>query len=695
MGWYNELWDAARFLNIFGSSQVDGPWRYCWIPECITQTAVFGDTTLTTPTTACQLGVLWGTGHAQSSGIKWRVEKEIPHIIVVNPIPNEEVDYADIWLPVRPASDAALAMAWLKIIIDEGLYDKKFVKLWTSGFDQLKERVKDSTPEWAAEKCWVSKNDIIDSARMYGTIKPAALIWGTAIGHTGHNAQAIEHARICLRAITGNLAADGGDSFRHIHPITNIPRLARYELQEMLPDETMKLALGSNKFRLSSWQLKGKIATGMLTSLRNASLACFVDSAIFREKSRLHIKGTDFYSNDSPITALIATDAIANSVAGSHKIFDALMNLELSVHIDSHWNPAMFISDYALPATHYYERPSISWLEHGNVAGAGAAGAPKSVPGKWDRHTYYDLWKALGERLGQEGYWPWKDLEDFYEYCTQAGLRMSWEEFSTRRIFDIEPIRHKEYEKNGWLTRSGKVELYSSVMKDLNYDPLPNHKEPLESPYATPDLYKEYPIIATMTNRKYQYTQASFRAAKVLREPYPYPYVQMNPKLAQKIGVKENDWVWIETTPSIYGGPNKVLQRAFFKEKLDPRYVCLDYGWWYPELPWEIDYSKIPNPKFGNDKGCAFSQMGPYDCGGQILSNANNTTTMDLDHLSDHNGCWVDTALLAKVYKAEDKDVIPELKKLTYYQGRLDRGWKTPPEPHTFDGPAIAAKTKY
>ena len=112
---------------------------------------------------------------------------------------------------LRPGTDAALALGWLNVIIAENLYDKDFVEKWCHGFDALKERVKQYPPRKVAEITWLSEQDIVQTARLYATSKPAAIIWGVKSDMQGRNVTGITQAKCILRAITGNLDVVGGD----------------------------------------------------------------------------------------------------------------------------------------------------------------------------------------------------------------------------------------------------------------------------------------------------------------------------------------------------------------------------------------------------------------------------------------------------------------------------------------------------
>ena len=72
---------------------------------------------------------------------------------------------AEYWLPIRPATDLPLALAWLNVITQEDLVDHEFIEYWCAYYDELKEHVAQFTPEWAAEICEVPAEDIAAAAR--------------------------------------------------------------------------------------------------------------------------------------------------------------------------------------------------------------------------------------------------------------------------------------------------------------------------------------------------------------------------------------------------------------------------------------------------------------------------------------------------------------------------------------------------
>ena len=74
---------------------------------------------------------------------------------------------AAIWLPVKPGTDAALALAFLHTVIEEKLYDRDFVEKWTEGFAELSEHVKEYSPEKISDITGIPARTIREAARLY------------------------------------------------------------------------------------------------------------------------------------------------------------------------------------------------------------------------------------------------------------------------------------------------------------------------------------------------------------------------------------------------------------------------------------------------------------------------------------------------------------------------------------------------
>lgn len=116
---------------------------------------------------------------------------------------------ADVHLRLRSGTVAAMCLGWLKVIFDEGLYDKKFVAKWCTGFDGLKARVDEYPLERVSAVTGVDLPVIAEAARLYATAAGAIIPW-TPITDMRISSTSAVRLRSILRAVTGHLDVVGG-----------------------------------------------------------------------------------------------------------------------------------------------------------------------------------------------------------------------------------------------------------------------------------------------------------------------------------------------------------------------------------------------------------------------------------------------------------------------------------------------------
>jgi anaerobic selenocysteine-containing dehydrogenase len=179
----------------------------------------------------------------------------------------------------------------------------------------------------------------------------------------------------------------------------------------------------------------------------------------------------------------------------------------------------------------------------------------------------------LAKRVGLDEYFWADEKEAFDLILSPSGL--TFEELKKQRVLQAE-MQYRKYEKAGFRTQSGKVEIYSQVLEGLGYSPLPVFNEPAETPYGSPELARDYPLVLTSAKEAYYYHSAC-RNIPRLRRIAPHPIARLNPETAAKLGLAEGDWVYIETKRG------RIKQRLSLDRDLDPRVVVAAYGWWFPE----------------------------------------------------------------------------------------------------------------
>ena len=501
--------------------------------------------------------VIWGNNPlaANSDGFygHWVVDlmKRGTELIVVDPRLTWLASRAKHWLQIRPGTDAALALGFLNVIINENLYDHDFVENWTYGFEDLKKRVQDYPPSKVAEITWIPEEKIVEAARFYAQSKPAAIQWGLAVDMT-KEATAAGMAISDLWAITGNLDVPGGNQV--VVPPFGVaaPWLGGFGY-ELLPPEVHAKRAGVDKYPM--------LGFGFL-----------IDSADELVDQML----TD---EPYPIKAawLETNNPLACMSADPQKQYRALKRMDFVVVVDLFMTPtATAVADIVLPAGTYAERDSIRalWYFLGSINKAVQVGEAKGD---------HQIQLEMGKRLNPEA-WPWDNVQDLLS-AEMGTSGMSFQELRDGGVWRYPPFEYRKYEKGmlredgepGFNTPSTKIELSSILMQQWGYDPLPFFEEPPDSPVSRPDLAKEYPLILTTGARPWGYFHSEHRQVPVLRELHPEPTVEIHPDDAARYGIQEGDWVTIENR---YG---KCKQRAHITPAILRGVVNADHAWWFPE----------------------------------------------------------------------------------------------------------------
>jgi len=614
-------WARRRFMNLFGSPNGFHNSHLCWIPTFMVETAIYGWCPFELDMDNSRCLVLWGQNPGASGMPEMHHITELQakglKVIVIDPRFTETAAKADMWLPLRPGSDLALALAWLNVIIDEGLFDPDFVNNFCVGFGELAEHVEQYTPEWAAPLTWLSADKIRESARMYATNRPGNIQWGVAIDQSGKPAGAAMHARALIRAITGNLDAPGSDLLTGPSPdfITD----EEMEANDQLPEQQKTKQIGADRYKMVTWPGYGRIAELTREVWGKAPTAEWMCEAHPPSVFKAILSEKPY-----PVKAMLvsATNPI-NSYGDSKMIVEALRAVDFLVTCEYWMTPTAALSDYILPVAGALERPNIT-----STYGCSdfILASQRAIQPMYERLNDYNIWRDLGLRLGQAEHWPWETLEDAYLYRISAlGYGVStYDEFVENYRYHFPEREYYKYLRIGFATPSRKVELYSSVLEELGYPPLPTYIGPAENEADDPELAKEYPLVLTTGAGFMPYHHSEHFQIKELRFLRHEPYMDINPATAAELSIQDGDWVWIETKRG------RIKQKANLTQALDPRVIYTQRGWWFPER-----------------------DMRDPEMGGYLESNTNVLTSVDDEHCDPISGTWANRGLLCRVYKVD------------------------------------------
>jgi anaerobic selenocysteine-containing dehydrogenase len=183
----------------------------------------------------------------------------------------------------------------------------------------------------------------------------------------------------------------------------------------------------------------------------------------------------------------------------------------------------------------------------------------------------------LGRRLGYGEYFTSPE-ELFNEELAPLGITVeSLMDARGGRILKHRP--DEMYMGRGEMvfkTPTGKVELHSEALEEMGYNPLPRFVEPAESPYSTPELAEEYPLVGSVSLHLGLFTHTQYRQLPWLREIYPRAFVEIHPKTAEGLGVADGDDVYVESPRG------RIRVAAKLTEGIDPRVVSGTWGWGQP-----------------------------------------------------------------------------------------------------------------
>jgi len=260
------------------------------------------------------------------------------------------------------------------------------------------------------------------------------------------------------------------------------------------------------------------------------------------------------------------------------RVWEALKKLNLLVVTDFFMTPTAELADYVLPATTWLERDECCDVMYLNCIAA----RQKAIEPLFECWDDMKIAIELIKRIpwANKQFIPWNDVNEFNDFRVRE-IGLTFDEFKKKGYLTTQRS-YKKYEKQGFNTPTGKVELYSSIFENLGYDPLPSFKEPQESPVTTPQLAKDYPFILITGGRYIGYFHSEGRQIARLRKMVPDPEIQIHPATAKHLGIEEGSWVWLET-PKVRG--ERVKLKARVTTDVDPRVVHAAHAWWFPEKP--------------------------------------------------------------------------------------------------------------
>jgi anaerobic dimethyl sulfoxide reductase subunit A len=496
-----------------------------------------------------KLIILWGWdpnvsrfGSDTSYYLK-KAKKSGARIICVDPRQNHSCkDLAERWISLKPGTDTAMLIAMAYVMIDENIYDKGFIDKHTRGFGSFYDYVTGKEdgvvkdPVWASRICGTRPDDITELARLYATIRPAALATGWAPGRSAFGEQ-FHRAASTLAAMTANIGNKGG----FVSGGTDFIDLAMIDKKIPVPETSHNMIH------------KTRLYDTLLNSKNTGHPPCRI----------LYIVGCN----------------LLNQYLNLNKGIKALAKPDFTVVHDLFLTPTVRFADIVLPVTHFLEQEDIG-LPY--IGGPYAIFMNKAVEPAVGPRSDLEIFSGLAKKMGLKNYNPKSDKE-WMEYMLEKnpdfpGLK----ELKSKDTYDFKVKRPWiAFSENisgssprPFLTPSGKIEISSRMfenMKDPLIPAIPKYIASWEGPEDK--AAKDYPIQLISPHSKARINSQLYNIEKITRLADDRLWI--NTEDAAKRGIRNGD------TVLAYNKRGKISATAKVTDEIIKGVASIDQGQWY------------------------------------------------------------------------------------------------------------------
>jgi anaerobic selenocysteine-containing dehydrogenase len=413
----------------------------------------------------------------------------------------------------------------MHVLIAEDLLDHSYIADYTLGFEQLKQRAAEWTPQRTAEVCGISVTEVVELARLYGQTaragEPVAIRTNYGVQRVRGGGMAVRNIA-CLPALVGAWRHPAGGvqlSSSGSFP-SNKAWLQRPDLLKRLPRTINMSTIGNDLLRPASAEFGPEVEALIVYNANPVAVA----------------------PDSSTVAAGFAREDL------------------FTVVLEHFQTDTVDYADIVLPATTQLEHVDAhTSFGHLYMMANNAAIAPLG-----ESKSNTEIFRLLAAHMGFDD--PcFKETDD--EMAAQA--------FNNKDVralhFDWEALKQKGWQKlnmpdapfaqGGFLTPSGKCEFYSAAMAADGLDPLPAYIPPYESAASNPELAARYPL-AMISPPARNFLNSSFVNVKSLRSAEGEPHLDIHPADSTARGIADGDMVRIYNDRGSFVAKARVTDKA-------------------------------------------------------------------------------------------------------------------------------------
>ena len=429
-------------------------------------------------------------------------------LIIMDPRKQEITRMAEKHLQFKAGTDVALLSAIVYTIIDEKLYDEQYIQANVDGFEELKENIKDFSPEAMESECGIEANEIRETARIYANAKNSMILWGMGITQHVHGT---DNARrlIAMAALTGHIGRPGAG----LHPLRGQNNVQGTSDMGILPNMLPGYVLFNNEKMVKKFEENWGMELNTTPGLTAVEILQAVNTG--------QMKGV-YIAGENP----------AMSDPDTQHAREELASLEHLVIQDIFMTETAFHADVILPTTAFLEKTGTFTNTNRQVQLAHKALEPAG-----DVKEDWRVTMELANRCGQN--WNYANNGEVFEEIRSlvpafAGIsyeRLEKEHSVTYPCKSVDEPGQPVLFADGFPTENGRAQLKSVSIRP---------------PAEIPDT--EFPLILT-TGRllEHWHTGAMTRRATILDAIEPEPTVHMHPTTMDKFGINAGDLVNVST----------------------------------------------------------------------------------------------------------------------------------------------------
>ncbi len=413
---------------------------------------------------------------------------------------------ADEWHPIKPGTDLAFILAMLNVILTEERHDKAFVEAYTVGFEQLMEHVKPYTPAWAEQETEIPAKDIVRIARAFADAAPRAVFYAGRRSSWYQNDFQMRRAQAILNAVVGNWDREGG----------------------MVPNR--KVAKG--EFMFMPWD---DPKAPRVDEVEKAFPLANAKDGVYLPLRENVLKGTPY-----PVKAwMIYKQDPMHALPDQGKTLKMIQQMDFVGVVDIAMSDTAWYADVVFPESHYLERTDPIEVMPG--IWPAAVYRQQAVKPMHDTKPMLEIAQGLAKRLG---------LSDYFDYTIEQ-----WVEAEAKELPVPNGMEHMRkhgvvgFEKpkygttrnatHRFVTKSGKIELFSERLQEAGHDPLPVYTPPAQPPANRFRL---------ILGRKATITHAALTNLPWLNEHNRENDLWIHPEPAGRLNIRTGDLLEVSST---------------------------------------------------------------------------------------------------------------------------------------------------